>query len=126
MVREFTETKDRPSYNLAQLQALAKADQIVYGSVRSIEGWLYRLGYSHENLRDCIAMLSPDEFDKSGRYAIDSSQFTFWMDVYRLKCIYTPEPGAEPISEDLYIKLSLSGDCVSVTVHSFHVWGRQQ
>lgn len=126
MVREFTETKDRPSYDLALLQALAEADQIVYASVRNIEGWLDRLGYSHENLRSCIAMLSVDEFIKSGRYAIDASRFTFWMDVYRLKCLYTPdEPDAEPRRDDLYIKLSLSGDCVSVTVHSFHDWNRQ-
>ena len=89
MVSQFTETKDHPSYDLLLLQRLAAADSIIYASVRNIEACLGRLGYDHENLRSCIAQLSPDDFDKSGRY-VNGAVTTVWMDVYRLKCTYYP------------------------------------
>jgi hypothetical protein len=127
MVREFTEKRNWPSYDLARIQVLAESNRIAYASARSIESWLARLGYSHEHLRECIGMLTEDDFVKSGRYAIDGSRNTCWMDVYRLKTRYLPEGDSDeqPRQDDLYIKLSLSGGCVTVTVHSFHDWARQ-
>lgn len=126
MVRQFTETKDQPSYDLAQLQRLAAADSIIYASVRTIEACLERLGYDHESLRTCIGLLSPDDFQKSGRY-VNGVVTTFWMDVYRLKCTYYPHDNSDEgaMQDDLYIKLSLSENCVCVTVQSFHEWDRQ-
>jgi hypothetical protein len=126
MVREFTETRDWPSYDLARIQVLVESNRIAYASARNIESWLARFGYSHEHVRDCIGMLSKDDFVKSGRYAIDRSRHTCWMDVYRLKCQYLLDGDSDeqPRQDDLYIKLSLSGGCVSVTVHSFHDWAR--
>lgn len=126
MVRQFTETKDQPSYALALLQRLAAADSIMYASARNIENCLARLGYDHENLRACIGHLTPEDFQKSGRY-VDAAFTTSWMDVYRLKCTYFPHDDSDEgaMQDDLYIKLSLSRDCVCVTVHSFHEWDRQ-
>ena len=130
MVRRFTETKARASYDLALLQRLAAADSIIYASTKTIEACLDRLGYSREHLRACIALLKPSDFDRSGRYAIEGTtppRFTFWMDVYRCKCTYFPDDHSDQGArqDDLYIKLSLSRDCVCVTIQSFHEWDRQ-
>lgn len=125
MVRQFTETKDQPSYDLAHLQRLAADDSIIYASVSTIESCLARLRYDHENLRACIGHLTVSDFKKSGRY-VESASSSPWMDVYRLKCTFFPHDDSDEgaMQDDLYIKLSLSRDCVCVTVHSFHEWDR--
>jgi hypothetical protein len=125
MVSQFSEAKDKPSYDLALLQRLAAADSIIYDSARNIENCLARLGYNRENLRACIGHLTPGDFQKSGRY-VEAAYTTVWMDVYRLKCMYYPHDDSDEgaMQDDLYIKLSLSHNCVCVTVHSFHEWGR--
>ncbi len=128
MVREFTERKQTASYDLVLLQRLAAADAIIYAG-REVEKCLLRLKYSHDHLRQCIANLRSEDFHVSGRYAIEGTKpvrYTFWMDVYRYQCTYYPRDDSndDPRDDDLYIKLSLSGDCVTVTVQSFHEWGR--
>ena len=127
MVRQFTERKQKASYDLALLQRLAAADAITYAGIE-VEKCLLRLGYSHDHLRQCIANLKPGDFEVSGRYTYGKKpvRHTVWMDVYRYKCTYYPNDDSNdnPRADDLYIKLSLSGDCVTVTVQSFHEWGR--
>jgi hypothetical protein len=130
MVRQFKETRDRPSYDLELLKRLVAADAFEYASARNIQTCLDRLGYTREHLQDCIALLERENFEVSGRYQIDGSSpphFTFWMDVYRCKCSYFPEGASdeEARQDDLYIKLSLTRDCVCVTIQSFHEWDRQ-
>lgn len=130
MVRQFTERKGKPSYDLGLLQRLAAAGSISYASAWRIEACLDGLGYKREHLLGCIAMLEPKNFETSGRYLIEGStppRFTFWMDVYRLKCMYYPRDDSDDDGrlDDLYIKLSLSHDCVCVTIQSFHEWDRQ-
>lgn len=60
-----------------------------------------------------------------GRY-VDSAGSSPWMVVYRLKCTFFPRDDSDEgaMQDDLYIELSLSRDCVCVTVHSFHEWDR--
>ncbi len=114
MVTPFTETRNYPAYDLTQVIALAKAGSVGYRSSSVVKD-RDNLNYSHQDVCDCLAMLTDKEFDRSGRY----EGIPGWCDVYKLSVT-----GPTKHDDDLYIKFRLARGCLTVTLWSFHVEGQ--
>jgi hypothetical protein len=104
------ERRDSPTYSLTRLKELGKAESVhlTQRSTRESQD----LGYSFEQVCECLAELEPQDFDQSILY----ESTPFWLDVYKMRNATTASR-----VDDLYIKIRLNRDCILVTVCSFHV-----
>jgi len=107
---DSAEWKERPEYSLNRVRELAGAGAVHYGSQRVFVD-TENLGYAPVDVHQCLASLEPSHFRKSIRYA----SLNFWWDVYLVT--YDSPSGHR---DDLYIKLKLDRDCITVVVGSFH------
>jgi len=110
MVTQGDERRDSPKYSLNRIRQLAQSGQVVFGS-RRVELDCHNLGYSPEEIHECIASLQPDDLRQSVRY----SNRRFWMDEYRLR--WRSNSGH---LDPLYFKLHLNRDVIIVIVDSIH------
>lgn len=116
MVDRAADRRDAPVYDLDRVRELAGKEQVVFagnkrGRGTRVEMNAQDLGYSPDDIFACIASLQPEEFDESLLYADEK----FWQDVYRCR---RTAPGGQV--DDLYIKLKLTRNAVTVVLHSFH------
>lgn len=100
-------------YDLDKVREIAKRKDIEY------RGWKVRLdianlGYNLNDVADCIAGLTSGNFHKSKKY--ESGQVD---DIY--KCIYERTSNENSVKDELYIKLSLCNNCLSIDLGSFHL-----
>lgn len=113
-----TSTEDRsvearfqlPSYSLDRVKELAKADRIQYigkGVPKDIDG----LGFTTMHVKECLCELTAGDFRESIKYSNRKKR----LDVYVTRFL-----GPSGLSVPLYIKLSLSDGCLSVSLFSFH------
>jgi hypothetical protein len=103
------ERRASPEYSLTRVKELARTESVhlTQRSTRDSQD----LGYSFEQVCECLAELEPEDFEHSVRY-----EWTpVWLDVYKMR-------NKTPASriDDLYIKIRLNRDCITVTVCSFH------
>ncbi|MTI50263.1 MAG: type II toxin-antitoxin system MqsR family toxin [Alcanivorax sp.] len=107
------QTRDVPAYALERICELACAGKVIYGGRRVELDIHENLQMSQEEVCRCLASLEPSHFRHSKLYPERSK----WMDVY---C--RPWSVDDQI-HDLYIKLMLSKNVMTVTLCSFH-WQR--
>lgn len=107
------QTKYQPSYALDRIGELARQGKVIYGGRRVELDIQENLQMSQEEVCRCIASLKPSHFRHSKLYP-DRRK---WMDVY---CRAWAVDGQ---THDLYIKLMLSNNVMTVTLCSFH-WQR--
>lgn len=87
------------------------ANQQVFYESGQVQLDVASLGYSLSTVCDCLCALTPDDFKESRLYV----GTTVWYDVYKITYI-----GIEPHVDSLYIKFTLSRDCLLVVLFSFH------
>ncbi len=102
-----------PYYDLEKVREIAQRKDIEY------RGWKVRLdianlGYDLNDVADCIAGLTCCDFHKTKKY--DSGQVD---DIY--KCVYQRTSTEESVKDELYIKLSLYNNYLSIDLGSFHL-----
>lgn len=110
MVNQGDERRNRPEYSLDRIRQLAKSGKVVFGS-RRVELDCDNLGYSPEEIYECVASLEPDDFRQSVKYP----NRRFWMDEYRLR--WRSNSGH---IDPLYFKLHLNRDVIIVILDSIH------
>ncbi len=103
------ERRSSPEYSLARVRELA-ASQCVNLTLRSTAD-SQDLSYSFEEVCECLSELQPQDFDHSVAYESNH----FWLDVYKMR-----NKTSRSRIDDLYIKIRLNRDCITVIVHSFH------
>jgi hypothetical protein len=103
------ERKSSPEYSLTRVKELARSEsvQLTQRSTRDSQD----LGYSFEQVCECLAELERADFEHSVRY----EGTTVWLDVYKMR-----NRTSTSRLDDLYIKIRLNRDCITVTVCSFH------
>jgi Motility quorum-sensing regulator, toxin of MqsA len=114
MVTSGTERKDSPSCSLQRIQELASQEAVAYGS-STVEIDISNLRYSHEDVCECLRVLAPEDFSHAERYGPKQ----VWLDVYKISMEFPDERG-RIFTDELYIKLKLDKDCVTVVLMSFH------
>lgn len=102
-----------PYYDLDKDRKAAQRLDIEY------RGWKVRLdianlGYELNDVADCIERLTAKNYYKTLTYKDGQID-----DVY--KCIYQKDNEDEVFKDELYIKLSLYDDCLSISLGSFHL-----
>jgi hypothetical protein len=111
MATQSQTKRDKPSHSRRRIQELARQEAVQYAS-RSVQKDVQNLGYSFEEVCECIAELRPGDFRDSTKYENSPN----WLDAYTMPNVHD----ASGWTDDLYIKLALSGDCLWVSLHSFH------
>ena len=101
-----------PHYDLDIVRELAKRKAIEYRGPK-VRLNIAVLGYDLNDVADCITQLTCRDFHKSTKYK--SGEFD---DIY--KCIYTKTNNEETVKDELFIKLSLYKDCLTIDLGSFH------
>lgn len=104
-------TRKAPAYALDRIRELASLRKVVYGGRRVELDIADNLHYSFEEVCQCLVSLQPQHFQHSKRYP----NLPKWMDVYFLS--WAPV-GRKP--DDLYIKLMLTRQTLTLTLCSFH------
>ena len=107
------QTRDVPAYALERICELARNGKVIYGGRRVELDIQESLQMSQEEVCQCIASLGPSHFRHSKLYPGRPK----WMDVY---CRAWAVDGQ---THDLYIKLMLGQNVMTVTLCSFH-WQR--
>ena len=110
MVGQVADRRDAPVYDLNRVRELAGKGLVVFAGSRA-ENDAENLDYGPDAVADCLASLQPEEFDESLRYANEK----FWQDVYKCRRVL---PKGD--TDDLYIKLKLTRNAITVVLHSFH------
>jgi hypothetical protein len=110
MVTDGSQRRNSPTCKLARIHELAGNQQVVYES-STVDLDVANLNYSLSTVCECICALTPDDFKESILYA-DSK---VWYDVYKITYI-----GVESHVDSLYIKFTLSANCLCVVLFSFH------
>lgn len=108
------EKRTTPEYSLARVRELAEKGMVSYASSR-VEHNVFELGYSPEDVHDCLASLESVHFKESILYPSRS----FWMDVYLRPFVSISAPRGQ--IDDLYVKFSLNRDLIVIHLHSFHI-----
>ena len=103
-----------PYYDLDKVREAAKRKDIEY------RGWKVRLdianlSYELSDVADCISNLTLNHFHKTKDYG--NGQID---DVY--KCVYENTTDEDTKFDELYIKLSLKNNWLSIDLGSFHLW----
>lgn len=111
MVTDETERDSTPHYSLDRIRELAAGGHVSYGSSRV---WvkIECLGYSPEDVYGCLANLNADDYSESIKYPNQP----FWLDVYH--CCFISSNGGK---DELYIKLKLTKNCLTIVLASFHL-----
>lgn len=133
MVTRATERRAHRCCSLERIKALAAEESVVYES-RRVEHRALALGYSFSEVCKCIAQLRPDDFAHAVRYRNEGDEWTPWLDVYLMSDQNETgqnetgqnDTGAcddEPATDELYIKLRLTSNCLLIALHSFHLEG---
>lgn len=112
MVISTTQERKSSEYSLARIHELAKKGRIASGS-RKVNNDILNLGYSVQDVCECLHNLRPQQYYKSEKHN------DIWHDVY--KCKWSTPNLSENHYDDLYIKLKLDRDCVTVIISSFHL-----
>lgn len=110
MVGRVADRRDEPVYDLDRVRELAGNRRVIYAS-RRVENDAENLDYGPDAVADCVASLQPEEFDESLRYANEK----FWQDIYKCRRV---SPKGD--TDDLYIKLKLTRNAITVVLQSFH------
>lgn len=107
----IAERRKTPDYSLERIRELASRGQIDLASRRVLTD-TENYGYGPEELGRCLSALTKEDFRYAERYTPRGP----WLDVYR--CQWPAPDGSR--TDDLYIKLRLSTDCMLVALFSFH------
>ena len=107
--------RSRSEHSLEAVQRLAKQRQVAYGSQR-VQEHIVSLGYSIEDVCDCLMALTEHDYRESIHYGDHKG----WLDVYVSPASPPGKPSNNP---HLYIKFKLNRDCVTVVLASFHPEG---
>ncbi|MCU5782506.1 hypothetical protein MA04_01806 [Alcanivorax balearicus MACL04] len=107
------QTKQIPAYALERIRELARGSKVIYASHRVELDIVDNLCMSQEEVCRCLASLESSHFRHSKLYPNQRK----WMDVY------CPTWAVNGQVHDLYIKLMLSRNVMTVTLCSFH-WQR--
>jgi len=111
MVADNDEQKrSRAEYSLNRVRELASNGAVRYGSNRVFLD-TENLEYAPSDVHQCLACLEQRNYRGSVRYAGQR----FWWDEYLIT--YVSPSGHQ---DDLYIKLKLDRDCITVVLGSFH------
>lgn len=108
--RPVPERRHDAEYSLEQVHRLASFGQVDLRGIK-IRQDLVDLGYELDDLCQCLAELERHHFRHSERY----ENFTRWHDVYKKR-----HTGPDGQTRNLYIKLRLSRDCITIEMCSFH------
>ena len=114
MVSEDPERRNNSEYSLDAIHRLAKSGNVNYGSPK-VQRDVDNLDYSLEDVCECLQSLSNDNYYESVNYGDHKG----WLDVYL--CNW-PLRSTES-SVELYIKLKLNRDCITIVLASFHPEG---
>ena len=112
MVSDTEERRDNRAYALERIKELAERKKVMYLSSR-VTRHVENLGFSPDDVCDCIASLQSENYRSTVRY--DGGP---WLDEYLIS--YTGPTGH---TDDLYIKLKLKRGCVIIQLASFHPEG---
>jgi hypothetical protein len=110
MVDPVLDKRDQPVYDLARIRELAGKGLVVAAGSK-VENDAQNLGYDPDALNGCISSLQAEEFDHAVRYPGEK----FWQDVYKIR-----RESPQGAIDDLYVKLKLTRNWVTVVLHSFH------
>lgn len=113
MVTQWMETRDRRECALDHIRELAAAEAVHFASSR-VQRDTANLKYSLQAVCKCLATLTDGNFKHSVRY----SESGPWMDVYLVRY-----RGPTDQDDPLYIKFSMTRNCLCVVLHSFHLEG---
>ncbi|GAA4815575.1 hypothetical protein GCM10011365_01970 [Marinicella pacifica] len=102
-----------PHYDLDKVREAAQRLDIEYRGLK-VRLDIANLGYELKDVADCIEKLTASHFHKTINY--EDGQID---DVY--KCMYQKINEDEVFNDELYIKLSLHDDCLSISLGSFHL-----
>lgn len=103
-------SNQNPQYSLESLCAAAKAGKLSLLGRSQVES--AELGYSDEDVADCICRLTAEDFVKTDEYQLANSKKSVKCDVYHVTC---DSPAGQP--DELYIKLRLSTWALVVSFH---------
>ncbi len=112
MVTQSDSHRDYATFDLARIVELALAGKVVYVN-SSVLRDTENLGYSPDDVHQCLASLTAGDFACGEAYG---SGPTKWHDVYKISRY--PSPTGH--RDDLYIKLQINKNCVTVLLYSFH------
>lgn len=113
MVRTTPDVPDRrrsPEYALTRIRDLARQRAVRYGG-SSVQRDVENLGYSPDDVCNCLQLLNDCHFRGAVRYEPGG----VWLDEYNISY-----PGPEGVIDELYVKLKLNRDCIVVILASFH------
>lgn len=100
------------NYDLGKVKAAAQGSNIEYRG-RKVSRDIANLGYTLEDVANCLCQLAPSDFRKSHTYQNQPPD-----DEYR--CTYFPSSDAET-ADDLYIKFCVVDDVLIIDLASFHL-----
>lgn len=101
-----------PYYNLDDVRSAAKAERIRYRG-RRIFLDAANLGYQLADVVSCLSALTIEEFHKTHSRE-DGSKDDAYLTHY-------PRPGCDGEVDELYVKFSLVGDVLMISLGSFHL-----
>jgi len=110
MVNQIAEERSSPQFSLTRIRELARGGCVRYAYAR-VTCDIENLGYSPDDVQQCLASLEERHFRRSIRY----EEQNFWLDEYLIT--YDSPSGC---TDNLYIKLKLNRDCILILLSSFH------
>ena len=110
MVTQQEERRHRKEFSLNCIRELAAAGKVDYWS-RDVSKDIENLSYSPDDVHACLASLTEDHYRESVNYGDRKG----WLDVYHIT--YQSPTGHQ---DEMYIKLKLNRDCVTILLMSFH------
>ncbi len=112
MVSESEERRSSSEYSLTRIRELALQGDVHYYS-RRVHRHIENLNYRPEDIYTCLSMLTSAHYRGSVRYGKKP-----WLDEY----LITYKAGnGQP--DELYIKLMLNKNCLTIILESFHPEG---
>jgi hypothetical protein len=110
MVTQQNERRQRKEFSLNRIRELAAAGQVAHGS-RDVSKDIENLSYSPDDVYQCLVSLTDEDYKESVNYGDHKG----WLDEYLIT--YQSPTGHK---DELYIKLKLNRDCVTIVLISFH------
>jgi hypothetical protein len=110
MVTHEPHRRGYPACRLARIQELAADERVIYAASQ-VQLDTASLNYSLSTVCACICALTPEHFLNSLLYPGS----TLWYDAYKIDFA-----GPNSRVDSLYIKFTLSQDCLLVSLFSFH------
>ena len=116
MVTSNPQKRNKIEYSLSAIHRIAGERNVVYGS-RDVQRDVLNHDYSLEDVCQCLQSLRQEDYDESVHYGDKRG----WLDVYR--CRWPAPNSSTSTIDDLYIKLKLNRDCITIVIASFHPEG---